>query len=36
MVFSRTADAISLELLQADKHLALDEPWASMPNTGNW
>ncbi len=35
MAFVRTPDGISIELLQ-DGHLAPAEPWASMPNTGQW
>ena len=35
MAFVRTPDAISIELLQ-DGHLPPQEPWASMPNTGEW
>jgi lactoylglutathione lyase len=36
MAFVRTPDAISIELLQKDGSLAPAEPWASMPNTGEW
>ena len=36
MAFVRTPDNISIELLQADEPLAPAEPWASMPNIGNW
>lgn len=36
MAFIRTPDGISLELLQAGDDLPPAEPWASMPNTGNW
>lgn len=36
VAFVRTPDGISLELLQEGEHLAPAEPWASMPNTGNW
>jgi lactoylglutathione lyase len=36
MAFVCTPDGISLELLQEGEHLAPAEPWASMPNTGNW
>ena len=36
MAFVRTPDAISIELLQAGGPLAPAEPWASMPNTGEW
>jgi len=35
MAFVRTPDGISIELLQ-DGKLPLQEPWASMPNTGSW
>ena len=35
MAFVRTPDNISIELLQ-DGVLAPAEPWASMPNTGEW
>ena len=35
MAFVRSPDLISIELLQ-DGHLPSREPWASMPNTGNW
>ena len=33
--FVRAPDGISIELLQ-DGHLEPAEPWASMPNTGEW
>ena len=36
MAFVRTPDNISIELLQRDGPLAPAEPWASMPNTGEW
>ena len=36
MAFVRSPDAISVELLQAGDPLPAAEPWASMPNTGNW
>src|SRR5438128_1941161 len=36
MAFIRTSDAISIELLQKGAALAPAEPWASMPNTGEW
>lgn len=36
MAFVRTPDNISIELLQKDAALAPAEPWASMPNTGDW
>ena len=35
MAFVRTPDGISIELLQ-DGHLEPAEPWASMPNVGEW
>ena len=36
MAFVRTPDAISIELLQKGGAKAPAEPWASMPNTGEW
>jgi len=36
MAFVRSPDAISVELLQAGEALAPAEPWASMPNVGEW
>ncbi len=37
MAFVRSPDNISIELLQANgESLPLKEPWASMPNTGEW
>ncbi|WP_231638125.1 VOC family protein [Piscinibacter sakaiensis] len=36
MAFVRSPDQISVELLQAGPALAPAEPWASMPNTGQW
>jgi len=36
MAFVRTPDAISIELLQKGQSLAPAEPWASMPNSGEW
>ena len=36
MAFVRSPDGISIELLQEGEHLAPAEPWASMPNTGEW
>jgi lactoylglutathione lyase len=36
MAFVRTPDSISIELLQKGPALAPTEPWASMPNTGEW
>ena len=36
MAFVRSPDGISIELLQKGDALAAKEPWASMPNTGEW
>ncbi len=36
MAFVRSPDGISIELLQAGEPLPVQEPWASMPNTGTW
>jgi lactoylglutathione lyase len=36
MAFVRSPEQISIELLQAGAALAPQEPWASMPNVGNW
>ncbi|WP_353204966.1 VOC family protein [Sphingomonas sp.] len=36
MAFVRTPDLISIELLQDGAALAPAEPWASMPNVGEW
>ena len=36
MAFVRSPDGISIELLQAGDALPPSEPWASMPNTGEW
>lgn len=36
MAFVRSPDGISVELLQEGMPKASAEPWASMPNTGNW
>jgi lactoylglutathione lyase len=36
MAFVRSPDLISIELLQRGEKLPLQEPWASMPNTGSW
>ena len=36
MAFVRTPDDISIELLQKGEALEPAEPWASMPNTGEW
>lgn len=36
MAFVRSPDGISIELLQAGDALEEREPWASMPNQGEW
>ena len=36
MAFVRSPDNVSVELLQAGQALPPAEPWASMPNTGQW
>ena len=36
MAFVRSPDGISVELLQKGEPLPPAEPWASMPNTGEW
>jgi len=36
MAFVRSPDMISIELLQKGDSLPPQEPWISMPNTGNW
>lgn len=36
MAFIRSPDKISVELLQKGDALPKREPWASMPNTGEW
>ena len=36
MAFVRSPDQISVELLQRGDPLPPQEPWASMPNTGEW
>lgn len=36
MAFIRTPDNISIELLQRGEPKPVQEPWASMPNTGTW
>lgn len=36
MAFVRSPDGISVELLQAGDALPPAEPWASMPNVGQW
>jgi lactoylglutathione lyase len=36
MAFVRSPDKISIELLQKGGALPPQEPWSSMPNTGEW
>lgn len=36
MAFVRSPDNISIELLQRDGSLPVQEPWASMQNVGRW
>ncbi len=36
MAFVRSPDGISIELLQRGDALPSAEPWASMPNSGEW
>ncbi|WP_243367623.1 VOC family protein [Microvirga solisilvae] len=36
MAFVKTPDNISIELLQRGEPKPVQEPWASMPNTGTW
>jgi len=36
MAFVRSPDGISVELLQAGDALPVQEPWASMGNSGSW
>ncbi len=36
MAFVRTPDNVSVELLQKGERLEPAEPWASMPNSGEW
>jgi lactoylglutathione lyase len=36
MAFVRSPDRISIELLQKGEAQPSREPWASMPNTGDW
>jgi lactoylglutathione lyase len=36
MAFIRSPDNISIELLQKGEARPVQEPWASMPNTGVW
>jgi lactoylglutathione lyase len=36
MAFVRSPDNVSIEILQAGGSLPVQEPWASMGNTGHW
>lgn len=36
MAFVRSPDQISVELLQLGEPMPAQEPWASMPSTGEW
>ena len=36
MAFIRSPDNISIELLQKGESLPQQEPWSSMPNSGEW
>lgn len=36
MAFVRSPDGVSIELLQEGGALPPEEPWTSMPNTGEW
>ncbi len=36
MAFVRSPDNISIELIQQGEPLPLQDPWLSMPNTGEW
>jgi lactoylglutathione lyase len=36
MAFVRSPDNVSIELLQKGDNLPVQEPWASMENTGHW
>lgn len=36
MAFVKSPDGISIELIQKDGSLPVQEPWLSMPNTGSW
>ena len=36
MAFVKSPDHISIELIQEDGPLPVQEPWASMPNIGSW
>lgn len=36
MAFVKSPDHVSIELIQEDGPLPVQEPWASMPNRGSW
>ena len=36
LVFVRSPDGISIELLQEGEPLPITEPWKSMENSGSW
>lgn len=36
MMFVKSPDGISVEILQKGEPLAPEEPWKSMPNVGSW
>ncbi len=36
MAFIKSPDGISIELLQKGDNLPIEEPWASMENSGTW
>lgn len=36
MAFVKSPDGISIELLQGGEALSVQEPWASMENSGSW
>ncbi len=36
MAFVRSPDGISIEILQEDDSLTIQEPWSSMKNNGTW
>ena len=36
MAFVKSPDGISIELLQEGEALSVEEPWASMDNSGSW
>ena len=36
MAFIKSPDGVSIELLQAEGSLPVEEPWASMENEGTW